>query len=196
MDWHIFLQSLFGTALGSGAVLYLAKQMLSHTLNRDLERLRVDLKMGALEREIRFRSLFDKQAEVFSETYSLLNELFYKVGMLTTCDGDTKRSERAYYIEEADDAIINFRSFFYPKRLYFPEDTGNKINDFYRRLRDRAIAFESALKEFDKSKTDTNLNKLKMQNKELVEAEPGVLALIRADFQQLIGFERNVTSST
>ncbi len=87
MDWNAVLTTLAATGFGSAAFVFLAKALTTHLFSvdlecfkaelkgsqeKELERLRSDLRMAAFQRETRFAKLHEKQLEVIAELYRRL----------------------------------------------------------------------------------------------------------------------------
>ena len=84
----------------------------------EIERLKCQLSISANERQIRFASLHERQAEVIAETYSLLKQLFTCLENYTEFFRDESDASLDVDRKQASDALDLFRSY-YSKRLIF-----------------------------------------------------------------------------
>ena len=95
----------------------------------ELEKLRSQLNITVTEHEVRFSRLHEKRAEVIAETYSLLKELYMRLGdyvKIFEIAGDTPKEQRR---DAAATAHKSLREY-YPKKLIFlPKSTANKVQD-------------------------------------------------------------------
>lgn len=93
----------------------------------ELEKLRSQLNITATEHEVRFSRLHEKRAEVISETYSLLKELYMRLGdyvKIFEPAGDTPKEQRR---DAARTAFQNFRGYYVNRVIFFPKATANKL---------------------------------------------------------------------
>ena len=93
-----------------------------------LERLRADLSIAAMERQVQFSRLHEVRAEVIAETYARLTELHIKLGdyvKLFEPAGDKSKEERRKAVHEAHEYFISY----YPqKRIFLPVSEVEKID--------------------------------------------------------------------
>ncbi|MEN6355895.1 MAG: hypothetical protein ABFD83_02290 [Armatimonadota bacterium] len=87
MDWNGIFKTLGSTAIVVAAIVYIARQVLSHILSRDLqkykcnldatyqaeiERLKNDLRLKSFEHETKYAKLHEKHAFIIDELYKRL----------------------------------------------------------------------------------------------------------------------------
>ncbi|MBL8511296.1 MAG: hypothetical protein JNM52_06590 [Betaproteobacteria bacterium] len=95
----------------------------------EIERLRSQLSISAIEHEVRFSRLHEKRAEIIAETYSLLKLLFVRFGdyvKVFELAGDLPNETRRKLAAEAHQ---NFRSYYGTKLIFFPKTTAAKLED-------------------------------------------------------------------
>jgi len=95
----------------------------------EIERLRSQLSISAMEHEVRFSRLHEKRAEVIAETYSLLKELYIRLGdyvKIFEPAGDTPKEQRR---KAAGEAHQNFRKYYATRLIFFPKATATKLED-------------------------------------------------------------------
>ncbi len=100
----------------------------------ELEKLRSQLNITATEHEVRFARLHEKRAEVIAETYSLLKELYTRLGdyvKIFEPAGDAPREQRR---EAVRTAFQNFRAYYVNRIIFFPKVTANKLEQIELQL--------------------------------------------------------------
>lgn len=110
---------------------------------RATEQLKAQLQIAAIEHQVRFARLHDKVAETTADVYACIVELQAAVGdyvaILETSDMPSKAERR----EKVNEALRNFRSAFFPNRLYFSRQLADRVTELNRQL--RRIAQEFAI---------------------------------------------------
>ena len=94
----------------------------------EIERLRAQLSIAAIEHEVRFSRLHEKRGNVIAETYSLLQELHMRLSnyvAIMELSGDLSREERR---DEARNAIKEFKDFYVRNLIFLPKPTADKLN--------------------------------------------------------------------
>lgn len=152
----------------------------------EIERLRAQLSISATEHEVRFSRLHEKRAEVIAETYSLLKELFYRLGdyvKIFEPAGDSPREQRR---QAAVDAHRAFRTYYTGRLVFIPKATATKLE---------AIDFQ-LVKTFNEfvfgvdmaSNTSTNTMDKWTKIFERVSGEiKNALSELEEEFRQLLG---------
>jgi hypothetical protein len=100
----------------------------------EIEKLRTNLSLVALEHQVKFSKLHEVRASVIAETYEKLKDLHFKL-----CEyveifepiGGKPRSERR---EHAVAAHQVFRQYFQAKLIFFPQQTAGKIESINQEL--------------------------------------------------------------
>jgi hypothetical protein len=152
-----------------------------------LEKLRSQLNITATEHEVRFSRLHEKRAEVIAETYSLLKELYIRLGdyvKIFEPAGDAPREQRR---EAARTAFQNFRAYYVNKIIFFPKVTANKLEQIDLQL---VKAFNEFFLIVDRGKEfDSSTNKW-MEIFERVQGEiKTAMNELEDEFRRLLGDE-------
>lgn len=145
MDWNTFVTTLTATGFASAAFVFLAKILSKHLLSMDLERfkadlkannekelerLRADLRIAAFQQETTFARLHEKRAEVIAELYSKLVAVHGSMSNLLNpleLDGGTGRKERE---KKAADAGNDFAIYYNTHQIYFEEPLCDLLKRF------------------------------------------------------------------
>jgi hypothetical protein len=115
-------QSLFLLALG-----WLARTSFVHFLASRLEAFKTELKMQAVEREIRFRRVDEKVANALSELYGKLRLLFDSVHLYVTSSLSTDECGMEERLDTVITANSEFRKCFFANRLYIPTSLFDRV---------------------------------------------------------------------
>ncbi len=98
----------------------------------EIENLKSRLSIVATEHQVRFSKLHQERADVIAETYSLLKELYFRLGdyvKIFELAGDAPKEKRC---DDAAEAHKQFHGY-YPKKLIFlPKKTAKKVQDIAR----------------------------------------------------------------
>ena len=100
----------------------------------EAEKLRASLTIVASEQQIKFATLHEDRANVISETYALLKEVYYTLGdyiKIFEPAGDKPREERQQIARDAHKA---FREFYPKKLIYLPKTTADNIENINTEL--------------------------------------------------------------
>ena len=201
MRWFDFLNDLGYFAIAVAALGSLSRTILIHWLNKDvagyqsklreahdieIEKLRNDLRIRSIEHEIRFRSIHEKQAEVIAETYSRLNILHTSVSSYVSIIGRGGGPSKEECLEAATAANKDFTTYFFPRKIFFPKETGQKVKTLSSKLADAANLMTSGLTS-EKIKTGGFRDYWGSANDILDEHVPPLLDQLQLDFQKLLG---------
>jgi hypothetical protein len=136
MDWDTFVTTLMATGFASGAFVFLAKILSKHLLSMDLERfkaelrannekelerLKADLRIAAFQQETTFAKLHEKRAEIIAELYAKLVAVHTATKLLVSpieLDGGAGRQQRN---QEAMDAAREFSRYYAAHQIYLEE---------------------------------------------------------------------------
>lgn len=136
-----------GTAAAVGVLALLARSLLRHWLDKDVDRYRLkldaELRQQALEHEVRFRRVDQKVAQALGDTYVLLQDhladLKYYVQPFDD-DTDPSRDERQ---KKAEASLQALRDHLVRARLYLPpdlyDDTRGLAGELRKIIRDFGI---------------------------------------------------------
>jgi hypothetical protein len=147
VDWQIIITTLSATGFATAAFVYLAKALSKHLLSLDLERfkgelkathekelerLRADLRIAAFRQETTFAKLHEKRAEVIAELYAKLaavNGAMHELLSPLELDGGAGRDKRE---KSAAEAGTNFARYYRSHQIYFDESLCNLLDSFSR----------------------------------------------------------------
>ena len=127
MDWTIIISSIGGSAVLFGALAFLARSIIVHFLDKDVENFKNTLQLKAIEHQVRFNSLHAKRAEIIAEFYQKMLQLH-----IVLC-GIRERKEKTFEDKDRDlglgmmKACTEAMQFFKMNELYFDEDLCVKI---------------------------------------------------------------------
>ena len=100
----------------------------------EIEKLKSQLNITATEHQVKFAKLHETRAEVIAETYSLLNDLFYKLRAyvsIVELSGDPPREDRRLL---ATEAFKKFHEYFGNKLIFLPKGAATKLQNINSRL--------------------------------------------------------------
>jgi hypothetical protein len=204
MDWLEVLKQigiiLGGTTIAVAAVAWLARTIVTHFLSKDVEKykqqlqdaharaieqLRNDLKMQALEHEVRFRKMHERQAEIISEVYAGLRELHHAchsfVNPFDSVGEPDKEGKHKIVVETSR----KFYDKFDPARLYLPPDISAQIDSFFEELAKITNDFARGLR--DEKRGGESVDHWSKGWKAVDEKARPLFEQIRAEFQRIIG---------
>lgn len=156
VNWEIITATLTILASGSWLIVYLAKQLSTHLLARDLEnfksnlkaehdkaleRLRADLRIEAFQRETAFSRLHDKRVEVIGEVYRLISVVNLKMNRLIheiQISGGPSLEEQGQSAADAADAFLEY---YLQHQIYFEEELCDQLQEFNQKMYEAWIKF-------------------------------------------------------
>lgn len=118
----------------------------------ELERLRSQLAIAAIEHQVRFQSQHEKSATVIADVYRQTSQLYSAVSNYlkpVEYESDGPQSERR---ETVNKLLTKFSDYFYENRIYLPGDTAKRVESFRNKLYDVAQKFAEKV-EIPKDKT-------------------------------------------
>lgn len=145
MDWNTFVTTLSATGFASAAFVFLAKILSNHLLavdlehfkaelkatnDKELERLRADLRIAAFQQETTFAKLHEKRAEVIAELYAKLATVHGAMHDLLNpleMDAGAGRGQREKVAAEAGNA---FSHYYNAHQIYFEDHLCELLKSF------------------------------------------------------------------
>ena len=107
---------------------------LQTTHDREIERLRADLRIESFEHETRFAKLHEKRAEVIAELYRMLvaadRAMIALLSPMQFAQGPSEMERQA----EAGKCCDGFNRFFLENQIYLDENLCTKLEDFNKKL--------------------------------------------------------------
>lgn len=156
-----------------------------------MERLRNDLRIRSIEHEIRFRSIHERQAKVLAGTYSRLYQVHRAVASYVAMFEQAGEPSKEEKLKIVVDAYEKFRSFFYPRKIFFPKTTGDQAMAVANKFSEIAniYTFGELLERSGRQplpEGDDHWSKtMSMMRDEI----PPLLEQFERDFQRLLGVE-------
>jgi len=138
-----------GQAMLLAALAFLIKRFINHSLEKDLERYKGDLRAAAdtslehtkallqraaAEHQIRFTSLHERRAQVLADLYERLAELFYAVQELATSPVPPSASIPEGRYATAMAKLVDANHFYQTRRIFLPERACLHVESFIQSL--------------------------------------------------------------
>src|ERR1700723_281609 len=200
INWQTIFENVGVTGVIIAAVSWLAKKLVSEAMARDTEKFRIELKaaadsqierqknelrMLALEHQVRFSKLHEKRAEVIAQIYKLMNQTTWAAqGFVYGDASDRKKAEFAR------STAIELREFFELHKLYLPNSVCIVLDQFIKKL----SFLISLIKAFWIDVEFPNERMMLERNEKMLEAVkaletdlPRMQDLLEAKFRQLLG---------
>lgn len=133
------LQSFVVGAVTLGALSYLAKKIVSHWLDKDVERFKERVRSdaeAAIEQirtdlrkdEFVFRSVYQRRADVLGELYSRMASAVSAVGRYVESAPVDEVSEELF--TETQSVVQEFAAYFEQNRIWMSSDLAERVEDF------------------------------------------------------------------
>jgi len=162
------------------------KAVLKAETEIEIEKFKSQLSQLSIEHQIRFSKLHELRAEIIAETYSLLKNLYIKLGdyvKLFEPAGDQPRDERRKLAIAAHE---KFSTYFQEKIIFFPKATANKLEkintDLVKSFNQFSFGVEMA-SQMGQNSTENWIKVFESVNGEIKEA----LTDIEDEFRGLLG---------
>lgn len=206
MDWNMFFTTFAASGVASAAFVFLAKILSKHLLSMDLERfkaelkatnekelerLRADLRITAFQQETTFAKLHGKRAEVIAELYARLVAVHgaMQVMLYPIMHGKEEVEER--HRKEAEDATAVFLEYFSAHQIYLEESLCELLRTFARNI-NRASLVHINILEARLDGMDTTKNIQGWQH--LDSQVPPIRKEIEATFRKILGLAPSGTT--
>lgn len=145
----VIISSIGGSAVLFASVAWLVRSIINHTLSKDIEKFKINLKseseqellrmhsslqLAEFEHQIRFSQLHERLAEAAIDVYGKLRQVYREVDDRVSVLSTDRRSN-----EEIEDAIRiaakELSDCYYPRRILFPKEIADRIEEFIKILR-------------------------------------------------------------
>jgi hypothetical protein len=150
-----------------------------------LERLKAELQIAAIERNVRFSRVFEKTLTVIAETYAKLVVFLDAVDRLTQppiAQPHTPSLEERRKLVR--DSYEDFKAYYPPRRLFLPRKTAEQIDTFAQRLVNASNLMRSVKQSEDRPESDS---KYWAEAWLIVQDNiPELLAKLETDFRTLL----------
>jgi hypothetical protein len=207
MDWDTFVTTLMATGFATGAFVFLAKIFSKHLLSMDLERfkaelrannekelerLKADLRIAAFQQETTFARLHEKRAEVIAELYRKLTEVDRATKMLLFHD-ILSQDELKQREQEAFAAITVFSRYIDTHQIYFEDPLCDLLGDLQLNfMKGWAAHKEAFLPDQDRNRIDPKERKEAWHY--LSQQVPPIRKEIETTFRKLLGLSPSSTT--
>jgi hypothetical protein len=206
--WQTLLASFGGSAILLALVVFLGRSLVSLLLEKDVEKfksdlqaaaamstekLRADLKIIAVEHEIRFSRLHAKRADVLAELHQLIVHALWEAEIFASPFGFAGDDKKEQYVK-AMNAITSYYRFFEEHRIFIPAELCATLEDFAKKVRSPVIRFGTYVR-ID-GPTTTTLEKMHEvwdeSYRAIKEGDISALRLsIEREFRKLLGAAEN-----
>ncbi|QDT75757.1 hypothetical protein [Lacipirellula limnantheis] len=161
---------------------HLAEMRIKHEI--ELERLRSDLRVDAFRNETRFSRLHADRAQAIADVYAGLRGLrgaFGDYAVATVDPADWPRLREATI-----DAFKRVTATFYPKEIYIPASTADKVHEYLRETHLNFVAFRQQV---DTERRDEHRYFKAWQDvaENMVGKSKRLFEDLRDDFRRLLG---------
>lgn len=203
------IKSLGIAAVVCGAAAWLTKSVITHFLSRKIEAYKIELKresdkevegiksrlhIMALERQIVFSRLHEKRADIIAEAYALFHELYSKASKLSHNVLFAGFSEPKKELQQTFEECLKFYDFFQRNRIYFGDNTCEKIDTLLELIGQTNVAVGRAPDDLDHASKDVNEAYQKIAV--LLDRLPEIKTLLVADFRELLGVSAQEISAS
>jgi len=115
-------------------------------LDKDVERFKTELQRAAFEHQVRFSRLHEKQAEVVAQVYASLVQVDRDVFEYVKQFGYTADPTHEQKIAAVEVSYKAFRDCFYPRQIYLPKATRERVKALASKLAGVANKMTQGLK--------------------------------------------------
>ena len=168
------------------------KAILEKQNQESIERLRHDLSLVAMQKNITFNKLHEKRGEVIASIYALIADV-KRHGIIYSSpvgyEGEDKDKQYENFVEKYNSLV----EFFEKNKVYFPKETSKKLDDLIASTRDSFNKVSLAYKKIDmqhNSKEEKSpyaqWNETWHYFKDEIEV---ARELLEGDFRQMLGVE-------
>lgn len=213
VNWNELIFQLGTFGIGATAIVtavsYLGKMLTTHwmdnaatefkiqlqsTCDREMEQLRSHLQVKAIEHEIRFRSIHERQAQALADTYAKLYEVQRAVASYVKLFGYVGEPTADEKLKDISLAYEGFRASFFPQRVFFPKKIGDRIRELGNRLAEATNEYTRAMRRMagdtssqHRDSADDYEGRLSTALKIVQKDVPLLLEELEIEFQSLLG---------
>lgn len=167
-------------------IAWLIRSIVTQYLSKDIEAFKSQLRVQALEHEIRFARLHEKVAETIAKTYGKLQRIFDCLSRYVNIEQSSNDPLRTRYREELHQAYEDFQKYFRPRRIYLPHETAERIWEAACKLQDVEWTFSVPLSAQPLDQGEAHAA-LMDAYKELQKRARPLLQLLEDEFRRLLG---------
>lgn len=188
----IIISSIGGSAVLFAVLAFLAKSLIKHFLEKDIESFKLNLQRVSFEHEIQFSKLHQDRARIIAGLYDRLYEFHWAVCAFLKDFHNTNRNSKKL-LDDLNDKSYKFTDFFDKHRIYFTENICSKIDKLIYSLRSAYVPLE-------RSSLDAKPNNQQMEQEwnkcaEVVQKTyPDIRKSLEKDFRSILGVIENLGS--
>lgn len=155
VDWNTVIATILASSSVTAIILavlgFVAKSIFAQFLAREIEQFRADLQKSAFEHQTRYQSLHTKRAEIIAELYRLLVQAEQDAASLARpiqFSGEPSQEEKNAQAFQSGKSLYEF---FEKNRIYFKQDSCERIAGFIRGLYNSLVEFRPVLQSLSES---------------------------------------------
>jgi len=182
-------------AFGGNAALllvlgFLGRSLLLSILAKDIEKFKADLRIAAIEHEVRFSKLHEKRVEVLAKLYKLLVAAAAHITSAVSPAQRTDAPDKSDQYRKVHEASAEYFWFFDQHRIWLPPDLCKLLDAFEKKLRTTMPELLLCIKDSNgaTAKETEEISKLREGMCKSVEEDvPTLRTAIEAEFRSLLG---------
>lgn len=191
------LHSLGLFTIAIAALTWLSRSIATQLLSRDIERYKSQLKQEALEHQVRFTRIHEKQAEVLEAYYDLLRSARDCINGFRASKETTEIAHDKKLLRAATECCIKAAIHHRENELYFPDEISKKATELELVISKYSVSSSGVLELLDiDGMSSMSEERRSMIEKAIKDGLHNVddqitplLSLLKLDFQKRLGVE-------
>ena len=139
----LIISSIGGSAVLFAVLAFLARSLIKHFLEKDIQSFKLNLQRVSFEHEIRFSKLHQDRARIIAGLYDRLYEFHWAVCAFLKDFNNTNHNS-VNLLDDLNDKSYKFTDFFDKHRIYFNGSTCSKIDNLINVLRSAYVPLETS----------------------------------------------------
>lgn len=170
------------------------KIQIRHESERELEHIRAELQIDAERRSIQYSKIFTEIAETVAGTYERLvtaKDAVASYVSLIEWNGEPSKGEKR---KVAGKALQDFIDYFKIKKIYLPNETAQKVEEFTGGLRDITIDFMHGVergRDERRLKLGEDVDTWQKAHEYMTKEVPSVLNALEEEFRSILGVSQS-----
>lgn len=161
---------------------------------QSLERMRADLQIAAIQRQLQYKHLQEREAEAIAETYENLSDLMAKGAAYVSIVESQSMGSKAERRERLAAALAKFRERFRLHRLYLPRALADSVQSFKNEIFTRTHKFANRV---ERDNHDHDVTELWAETDEYMQEEaPALFDQLESEFRRRLGQEEPFASAS
>lgn len=166
------------------------KALLKYQADAELEKIKAELQIEAAKRNIQFSKIFEEIANTVVEVYARLVVFKDAVGdyvsLFEWSGGPSKEERRKIAGEKMDDFLKYFKS----RKIYLPELTAAKVEEFWQGLYEISIKFMHGVEQGgDERRRNDDKDTWTEAYHYMSKHVPSVLKALESEFRNILGVD-------